>query len=146
MFHTRGRAPKLKPTSAPRSGTAATTNSLPSLASGVSESYLELPDDGWPDGHPRTRWCRYASEVVAYDRFAADLSRTTFADPYALLGLKFGFRTKKGTSFFIEARNLTDKNYSPTTGVVQNATLPAQSAVFLPGDGRAFYAGVEFKW
>jgi iron complex outermembrane receptor protein len=78
--------------------------------------------------------------------FAADLARTTFAYPYALLGLKLGYRTKKGVSFFVEARNLTDENYSPTTGVVQNATVAGSTAVFLPGDGRAFYAGVEFKW
>ncbi len=37
---------------------------------GVGAAYLERPVDGWPDGHPRTRWCRYASEVVAYDQFA----------------------------------------------------------------------------
>ncbi len=79
-------------------------------------------------------------------RFAADLARTTFADPYALLGLKFGYRTKKGLSFFVEARNLTDETYSPTTNVVQNAPAPGATAVFLPGDGRAFYGGVEFKW
>lgn len=78
--------------------------------------------------------------------YAADLARTTFADPYALLGLKIGYRTKKGLSFFLEARNLTDENYSPTTGVVQNATVAGSTAVFLPGDGRAFYGGVEFKW
>ena len=79
-------------------------------------------------------------------KFAADLARTTFADPYALLGLKLGYRTKKGVSFFVEARNITDENYSPTTGVVQNATVAGSTAVFLPGDGRAFYAGIEFKW
>ncbi|HRH97063.1 MAG TPA: TonB-dependent receptor [Prosthecobacter sp.] len=81
-------------------------------------------------------------------RYAADLARTTFADPYALLGLKIGYRTKKGVSFFIEARNLTDEVYSPTTSVVQNASVPALGgpAVFLPGDGRSFYGGVEFKW
>ncbi|MFN0075658.1 MAG: TonB-dependent receptor family protein [Prosthecobacter sp.] len=79
-------------------------------------------------------------------RFAADLARTTFADPYALLGLKFGYKTKKGVSFFVEARNLTDAAYSPTTGVVQNATVGTANQVFLPGDGRAFYSGVEFKW
>ena len=39
---------------------------------GVGTAYLELPDPDWPDGHPRTRWCRYASEVVAYDQFGAD--------------------------------------------------------------------------
>ncbi len=78
--------------------------------------------------------------------YAVDLSHTTFADPYALLGFKIGYRTPKGISFFIEARNLTDENYASTTGVVQNAALPGQAATFFPGDGRAFYAGVEFKW
>ena len=60
--------------------------------------------------------------------------------------MKFGYRTKKGLSFFVEARNLTDETYSPTTSVVQNALAPGAGAVFLPGDGRAFYGGVEFKW
>ncbi|MEZ5385511.1 MAG: TonB-dependent receptor [Prosthecobacter sp.] len=78
--------------------------------------------------------------------YAVDLARTTFADPYALLGVKFGYRAKKGLSFFVEARNLTDETYSPTTSVVQNALAPGAGAVFLPGDGRAFYGGVEFKW
>lgn len=78
--------------------------------------------------------------------YAVDLSHTTFADPYALLGLKLGYRTKKGPSFFVEVRNITDETYAATTGVVQNAALPAQAATFFPGDGRAFYAGVEFKW
>jgi hypothetical protein len=31
--------------------------------------YLELPDDGWPDGHPRVTWGRSALDVVAYDHF-----------------------------------------------------------------------------
>ena len=78
-------------------------------------------------------------------RYAADFARSTFADPYALLGLKVGYKTKKGVSFFVEARNLTDVNYSPTTGVVTNANGGA-AAVYLPGDGRAIYGGVEFKW
>ena len=78
-------------------------------------------------------------------RYAADLARSTFADPYALLGVKLGYKTKKGVSFFVEARNLTDENYSPTTGVVTNAN-GGTGAVFLPGDGRAIYGGVEFKW
>lgn len=76
--------------------------------------------------------------------YAADLARTTFADPYALLGMKFGYRTKKGFSFFFEARNLTNEIYSPTVNVVTNATT--SPAVFLPGDGRSFYGGIEWKW
>lgn len=77
-------------------------------------------------------------------RYAADMARTTFADPYALLGFKLGYKNKKGVSFFAEIRNITDEVYSPTTGVVANATTSA--SVFLPGDGRAIYTGIEFKW
>lgn len=90
----------------------------------------------------------YAGPTLEWSpfRFAADLARTTFADPYALLGLKLGYRTKKGLSFYFEARNLTDETYSPTVNVVTNATVPGSTAVFLPGDGRAFYGGIEWKW
>jgi len=41
-------------------------------SSGVGTAYLERPEPGWPDGHPRVRWCPYASSVVAYDQFASD--------------------------------------------------------------------------
>jgi len=90
----------------------------------------------------------YAGPNVEWSpvRYAPDMARTTFADPYALLGFKLGYKTQKGVSFFAEVRNITDETYSPTTGVVTNATAPGAGAVFLPGDGRAFYAGVEFKW
>jgi len=76
--------------------------------------------------------------------FATDMAHTSFADPYSLLGLRIGFRAKKGLSVFFEARNLTDEIYSPTTAITQVAT-PA-TAGFLPGDGRSFYGGVEWKW
>lgn len=39
---------------------------------GLGTAYLEVPDPSWPADHPRARRCRYASEVVAYDRFGAD--------------------------------------------------------------------------
>ena len=90
----------------------------------------------------------YAGPTLEWSpfRYAADLARTTYADPYALLGLKLGYRTKKGLSFYVEARNLTDETYSPTVNVVTNATVAGSTAVFLPGDGRSFYGGVEWKW
>jgi hypothetical protein len=31
--------------------------------------YLELPADGWPDGHPRVTWDHTRLTAVAYDRF-----------------------------------------------------------------------------
>ena len=76
--------------------------------------------------------------------YFVDLSNTQRTGSYALLGFKLGFRRDKGPSFFIEARNLIDQDYVATTGVLKTAT-PA-SAVYFPGDGRAFYAGVEWKW
>ncbi len=38
---------------------------------GVGTAYLEVPDPTWPRDHPRRRWCRYRSAVVAYDQFGA---------------------------------------------------------------------------
>jgi hypothetical protein len=34
---------------------------------GVGTPYLELPDDGWPQGHPRTAWLEYQVGAVGYD-------------------------------------------------------------------------------
>ena len=74
-----------------------------------------------------------------------DSAATLFADGYALLGAKIGWRNAKGLSVYFEARNLTDETYAATTGVVGTATA-ANSALFLPGDGRAFYGGIEYRW
>jgi iron complex outermembrane receptor protein len=72
--------------------------------------------------------------------------RNTFAaDPYALLGFKFGRRVTNGFSWFVEAKNLTDEIYSATHGVIDNAGGVDQRQ-FLPGDGRSVFAGVEWKF
>ena len=72
--------------------------------------------------------------------------RNTFsADPYALLGFKFGRRVSEGVSWFVEARNLTDENYAATHGVIDNAGGVDQRQ-FLPGDGRSVFAGIEWKF
>ena len=72
--------------------------------------------------------------------------RNTFAaDPYALLGFKFGRRVGEGISWFVEAKNLTDERYAATTGVIDNAG-GTDRAQFLPGDGRSVFAGIEWKF
>lgn len=76
--------------------------------------------------------------------YAVDMNQTLFTYPYTLLGLKAGYRTKKGFSFFIEAKNLTNETYAATTGIINNAR-GLDSAQFLPGDGRSVYSGIEFK-
>lgn len=73
--------------------------------------------------------------------------RNTFsADPYALLGFKFGRRMAEGFSWFVEARNLTDERYAATTGVVETFDPILAPAQFLPGDGRSVYAGVAYRF
>lgn len=72
--------------------------------------------------------------------------RNTFAaDPYALVGFKFGRRVSEGISWFVEARNLTDETYTATHGVIDNAGGTDQRQ-FLPGDGRSVFAGIEWKF
>jgi hypothetical protein len=34
--------------------------------------YLELPADGWPDGHPRVTWDRSSVHTIGYDQFPSD--------------------------------------------------------------------------
>ncbi len=76
--------------------------------------------------------------------YSVDSAATEFADSYALLGFKIGYRSERGWSAFVEAKNLTDEIYAATTGVV-NTYVPG-SAIYLPGDGRGIYAGLEWKW
>lgn len=78
-------------------------------------------------------------------QYAVDMANSLEANNYILLGLKGGFKMKRGISVFIEAKNLTDKHYVATTGVIADAR-GRDSAQFLPGDGRTVISGIEFKW
>ncbi len=77
-------------------------------------------------------------------KYAVDHANTLFADAYALLGFKLGYRVDKGYAWFIEGKNLTNEKYAASTGVIANA-MGLDSRQFLPGDGRAVYAGVEWR-
>jgi iron complex outermembrane receptor protein len=91
---------------------------------------------GWYAG-PTFEWVPVKSYV--------DHRNTFSADPYALIGFKFGCRRAQGLSWFVEARNLTDERYAATTSVVETYN-PAAPAQFLPGDGRSLYAGIEYHF
>jgi iron complex outermembrane recepter protein len=77
-------------------------------------------------------------------RYAIDMADSWFADAYALVGLKVGRNVEHGVSWFVEGRNLADRTYSSTTGVIADAR-GVDAAQFLPGDGRSVYAGVSWK-
>jgi hypothetical protein len=47
--------------------------------------YLELPDDGWPAGHPRVTWAHTRLTAVPYDQFTAGSVLRTLYESDALL-------------------------------------------------------------
>ncbi|RYD60739.1 MAG: TonB-dependent receptor, partial [Verrucomicrobiaceae bacterium] len=89
----------------------------------------------------------YAGPNVEWvpQKYNVDLAETLFADPYALVGFKIGYRSERGFSVFFEAKNLTDKRYAATTGVITRAD-GLDRPEFFPGDGRSFFGGIEWKW
>jgi len=91
---------------------------------------------GWYAG-PTFEWSPVKSFI--------DHRNTFSADPYAILGFKFGRRVSEGVSWFVEAKNLTNKTYAATHGVIDNAGGVDQRQ-FLPGDGRSVFAGLEWKF
>lgn len=89
----------------------------------------------------------YAGPNVEWSatRIPVDLANTLSSDAYALMGFRAGYRTKQGFSAYFEAKNLTDEKYAATTGVIANAD-GRDAAQFYPGDGRAFFGGVEYRF
>ncbi len=78
-----------------------------------------------------------------------DYANTVYNDSYAVLGFKAGQAIDKKWSWFLDARNLTDKKYAATTNISANYTATATAGDgrrYYPGDGRSFYVGVEAKF
>ncbi|HEV2612731.1 MAG TPA: TonB-dependent receptor [Noviherbaspirillum sp.] len=74
-----------------------------------------------------------------------DHANTLRAAGYGIVGFKLGQRVNRHMSWFVDARNLADKTYAATTGVIADAR-GADSRQFYPGDGRSLYAGVELNY
>ena len=79
-------------------------------------------------------------------RYRVDEANTLFADPYALLGLRAGYRTPRGFVVYFEAKNLLDKRYAAYVEPIADARVGDDNASFNPGLGRAFYGGVSWAW
>lgn len=76
--------------------------------------------------------------------YYVDSANTLDTEPYAIWGAKIGFDDGGPVTAYIEARNLADKAYISSASIAAHAD--ATSALFEPGSGRAFYAGVQMKW
>ncbi len=90
---------------------------------------------GWYAG-PTTEW--------SPSDYYIDHRNSFEADGYAIWGMKVGQRRDQGWSWFVEGRNLGDRHYAATTGVIENAG-GMDRAQFLPGDGRSWYTGLEWR-
>lgn len=83
----------------------------------------------------------FAPNIEVASSAQVDFSNTVKSPGYTILGFTSGYTLNQNVSFFLDGRNLLDKNYIATfSTAVKGATN-----VFYPGDGRAFYAGVKIK-
>ncbi len=94
-----------------------------------------------------TRRGWYAGPTIEWvpEKTFIDFRNTFATEPHALAGLRVGRRMPRGLSCFLECRNLLDKTYAATTGVIENAAGRDQPQ-FLPGDGRGLFAGIDYTW
>ena len=79
-------------------------------------------------------------------KYPVDEANSLFADPYALLGVRVGYRTQKGLQISFEARNLTNRRYAASVEPLGDARSSDDTDSFNPGNGRAFYGGVSWVW
>ncbi len=90
----------------------------------------------------------YAGPNVEWNivKYPVDEANTLFADPYALLGFRAGYRTPKGFQVYFEGKNLLDKTYAAYVEPIADARIGDDNDSFSPGLGRAFYGGVSWSW
>lgn len=74
-----------------------------------------------------------------------DYANTMKVPSYVLFGLEASYEFERGVTLFLDARNLADKRYISDFSTVTDART-ANTSVFYPGVGRAFYAGVKYKF
>jgi iron complex outermembrane recepter protein len=73
-----------------------------------------------------------------------DYANTTRSPSYAIVSVNAGWDITPDVTVFVDARNLGDEAYVSN---VQAATLAnAATAAYWPGDGRAIFGGLTWKF
>jgi iron complex outermembrane receptor protein len=76
-----------------------------------------------------------------------DYANTLEAPGYTIWSVNAGWDFDNGVTLFVDARNLGDETYVPEFGAITDASAPgANTAVFYPGEGRALYGGVSYRF
>ncbi|MDJ1160271.1 TonB-dependent receptor [Chelatococcus sp. SYSU_G07232] len=90
---------------------------------------------------PFDSWAIQAALRWSPEKTPVDNMNSLFADPYAVVDIRTEYRISDRLTVFGEITNLFNETYASSTLIVDQAR-PDQAA-FLPGDGRAFYAGLK---
>ncbi len=77
--------------------------------------------------------------------YYVDHANTVKAPGYTIWGLRLSGTVNERLSWFLDGRNLGDRDYIATTGVIADAR-ELDGAYYLPGDGRSVYGGIELKF
>ena len=90
----------------------------------------------------------YAGPGIEWNmtKYAVDHANTLYADWYALLDFRAGYISRHGFTVFFQAKNLMNKTYAATVEPQSDARTDGPPEAFKPGNGRAFYGGISFKW
>jgi iron complex outermembrane receptor protein len=78
------------------------------------------------------------------EKTPVDNANTLFAPAYTVVDLRTDYRITERLTAFAEVTNVFDETYASSTLVVDQAR--SDQAVYLPGDGRAFYAGITSRF
>ena len=91
--------------------------------------------------HPIGLWLAPNIEWVP-NSYPVNTANTARTEAYFLFNIGAGYTYKPwNLSAFLLAQNLTDKSYISAVTVDD-----ANGRYFLPGDGRAFYGGINWRW
>ena len=90
----------------------------------------------------------YAGPGIEWNmtKYPVDHANSLYADSYALLDFRAGYKSKHGYTLFFQAKNLTNQIYAATVEAQSDVRSGGEPDAFRPGNGRAFYGGVSFKW
>ncbi len=88
---------------------------------------------------------RVAVSLEAANPTPVDMANTLYAPGYGIVGARLSGDYDRTVSWFVDLRNLANRRYAATTGVINNAGGTDQ-AQFLPGDGRSAYTGLTVRF
>jgi iron complex outermembrane receptor protein len=91
-------------------------------------------------------WFAAIESSWAAGRIPVDHANRMFYDGHTLGHIRIGWRPQSRLLVFAAVRNVFDRRYiASTAGVLDLARNPSTTSLFLPGPGRAFTFGLEWK-